>query len=144
MPGRTASLPASDFVAIVAVPGKRGLRMRFDEQDQDWPARPWIMAAIGAAGGLAVHLLTHRVQAWTDPLPVWRQAATTFTAVAVLSFLLTAELRRWSWALAFSIGWGAVIALVGWFSASYNFQPTIFEFPFWSGILAVLIAAPLF
>ena len=118
--------------------------MRFDEQDRDWPARPWMMAAIGAAGGLAVHFLTHRAQPWTDPLPVWRQAATTFTAVAVLSFLLTVELRRWMWALAFSIGWGAVIALVGWFSASYNFQPTIFEFPFWSGILAVLIAAPLF
>jgi hypothetical protein len=37
-----------------------------------------------------------------------------------------------------------VIALVGWFTAQYNRVPEIFEFPFFSGILAVLIAAPLF
>ena len=37
-----------------------------------------------------------------------------------------------------------MIALVGWFTARYNQIPNIFEFPFLSGILAVLIAAPLF
>jgi hypothetical protein len=117
--------------------------MRFDEQDRDWPSRPWIMAAIGAAGALIIHLLTvgHN---YSTPLPVWKQAATTFTAVAVLSFLLTVELRRWIWAIAFALGWGVSIALVGWFTAQYNHVPDIFEFPFWSGILAVLIAAPLF
>jgi hypothetical protein len=34
--------------------------------------------------------------------------------------------------------------LVGWFTASYNSHPTIFEWPFLSGVFAVLIAAPLF
>ena len=67
-----------------------------------------------------------------------------FTAIAVVSFLLTVELRRWSWSILFAVGWGAVIALVGWFTAQYNQVPEIFEFPFFSGILAVLIAAPLF
>jgi hypothetical protein len=120
-----------------------GFRMRFDEQDRDWPARPWIMAAIGAAGGLIIHLLTDGHN-YSTPLPVWKQAATTFTAIAVLSFLLTVELRRWTWAIAFALGWGVAIALVGWFTAQYNQVSDIFEFPFWSGILAVLIAAPLF
>jgi hypothetical protein len=117
---------------------------RFDEQDRDWPLRPWIMAAIGAVGGLIIHLLTDRSGGYTTPFPVWKQAATCFTAIAVLSFLLTVELRRWTWSVAFAIGWGVVLALVGWFTAQYNQYPTIFEFPFWSGILAVLIAAPLF
>lgn len=118
--------------------------MRFDKQDQDWPIRPWIMAGIGALGGLAIHLLTDRLYGSNGTISLWRQAATTFTAVAVLSFVLTVELRRWWWAIAFALGWGAAISMVGWFTAQYNHYPTIFEFPFWSGILAVLIAAPLF
>lgn len=116
---------------------------RFDTEDRDWPARPWIMALVGALGGLAIHWLSNRIN-YETPFPVWRQAGTTFVAVAVLAFLLTIELRRWVWAIVFALGWGAVIAFVGWFSASYNHLGTIFEFPFFSGILAALIAAPLF
>jgi hypothetical protein len=116
---------------------------RFDTQDRDWPQRPWIMAAIGAVGGLIVHLLTDKAN-YSDPLPIWKQAATSFTVIATISFLLTVELRRWTWSIAFALGCGAVIALIGWFTAQYNQVPDIFEFPFLSGILAVLIAAPLF
>ena len=116
---------------------------RFDVEDRDWPSRPWIMAAIGAVGGLIVHLLTDNY-GYSNPMPAWKQAATSFTVIAVVSFLLTVELRRWTWSIGFAIGWGAVIALVGWFTAQYNQAPDIFEFPFLSGILAVLIAAPLF
>jgi hypothetical protein len=116
---------------------------RFDAEDRDWPARPWILAAIGAVGGLIVHFLTDRADYGT-PFPVWKQAATSFTVIAVVSFLLTVELKRWTWSIAFALGWGAVIALVGWFTAQYNQVGDIFEFPFFSGILAVLIAAPLF
>ena len=118
--------------------------MRFDEQDRDWPQRPWIMAAVGAVGGLIVHLLIEGHTAYGQTFPVWKQAATAFTVVATISFLLTAELRRWAWSIGFALGWGAVIALIGWFTAQYNRTPEIMEFPFLSGILAVLIAAPLF
>jgi hypothetical protein len=116
---------------------------RFDTEDRDWPSRPWIMAAIGAVGGLIVHLLTDTYN-YSNPMPVWKQAATCFTIVGTVSFLLTVELRRWTWSLAFAVGWGAVIALIGWFTAQYNHHGEIIEFPFLSGILAVLIAAPLF
>ncbi len=117
---------------------------RFDEQDRAWPARPWIMAAIGALGGLVVHLLTDGHTAYGDTFPIWKQAATAFTVIATISFLLTVELRRWTWSIAFALAWGAVIALVGWFTAQYNRNGEIMEFPFLSGLLAVLIAAPLF
>ena len=117
---------------------------RQDERDTDWPHRPWIMATIGAIGGLTIHGLTDNADLYGTPFPVWKQAATAFTIVAVISFLLTVELRRWTWAIAFALGWGAVIAMIGWFTAQYNRIPEIFEFPFFSGILAVLFAAPLF
>ena len=117
---------------------------RFDTQDRDWPQRPWILAATGALGGLVVHLLTEGHTAYGQVFPVWKQAATAFTVVATISFLLTVELRRWTWAIAFALGWGAVIALIGWFTAQYNLNGEIMEFPFLSGILAVLTAAPLF
>jgi len=116
---------------------------RYDQQDAAWPARPWIMAVVGAIGGLVIHFLTDR-HSYAMPFPVWKQAATSFTAIAVVSFLLTVELRRWTWSIAFAAGWGSVIALIGWFTAQYNQVGDILEFPFFSGILAVLIAAPLF
>lgn len=112
-------------------------------EQPNWPARPWTLAAIGAAAGLIVHLLTSGY-AYPEPVPLWKQAATAFTIVASISFILTAELRRWQWSVAFAAGWGGVIALVGWFTAQYNRGGEIIEFPFLSGILAVLIAAPLF
>ncbi|HZB69474.1 MAG TPA: DUF4153 domain-containing protein, partial [Sphingomicrobium sp.] len=114
---------------------------RLDEQTQ-WPWRPWAMAAICAIAGLIFEWLTQ----YTYPaeVPPLRQAAATFVAIGTIAFVMTVELRRWQWALAFAVGWAAVIALVGWFTASYNSHPTIFEWPFLSGVFAVLIAAPLF
>ncbi|WP_309661324.1 DUF4153 domain-containing protein [Sphingomonas sp.] len=100
------------------------------------------MAAICAIGGLIFNWLTdHR---YPEAVAPERLAAATFVAIAVVALVLTVERRRWQWALAFAGGWGLVIAGVGWFTASYNSNPTIFEWPYLSGIFAVLIAAPLF
>lgn len=116
---------------------------RLDERTDAWPLRPWIMAAPGAAGGLIFHLLTD-THNYIESLAVWRQAAATFVGVATISFLVTVEKRRWRWAAGFAAGWGAVIALVGWFTARYNYHSTIFEWPYLSGLFAVMLAAPLF
>lgn len=118
------------------------MNLRQDTTTDDWPLRPWIMAAICAAAGLLFHLLTDH--SYAEPLAPLRQAGATFVAIAAISFGLTVEQRRWEWSLYFALGWGVVIALVGWFTASYNQSPTVFEFPFLSGIFAVLLAAPLF
>ena len=119
------------------------MTMRHDDVAEDWPMRPWIMAAICAVAGLLFNWLTN-FSYTTGTVSPLRQAGATFVAIAAVSFVLTVEQRRWIWALAFALGWGAVIALVGWFSASYNLRPTIFEWPFLSGVFAVLLAAPLF
>jgi hypothetical protein len=115
---------------------------RLDERSGEWPLRPWIMASIGALAGLAFHFLTKH--GFSELLVPWREAAATFVAIATLSFLITVERLRLPWSVLFAIAWGAVIALVGWFTARYNADPTIFEWPYLSGLFAVMLAAPLF
>ena len=112
------------------------------EEQAIWPWRPWMMAAICAVAGLIFNQLTE--YSYPGTIAPARQAAATFVAVGTIAFVLTVELRRWQWALAFAAGWATVIALVGWFTSSYNSQSEIFEWPFLSGVFAVLIAAPLF
>jgi hypothetical protein len=113
---------------------------RLDAQTEEWPLRPWLMAAICAVAGLSFYLLKDGA---VTPSAA-RQAGATFVAVSALSFVLTVERLRWSWALAFALGWGLVIAFVGWFTAGYNVRGEIFEWPYLSGLFAVLLAAPLF
>lgn len=115
---------------------------RLDESDAPWPARPWVMAAICALAGLAFHLtLDWRYAPNMDP---WRNAFAAFLTVSTLVFVLGVEPRRWTWALGFALAWGAVIALIVWTSIGYNVNASVFEWPFWSGLLAVLVATPLF
>lgn len=115
---------------------------RLDQQTESWPLRPWIMAALCSVAGLIFHFLADTTG---DQMPsVGRQAAAVFVAVATLSFVVTIERPRWTWAVGFALGWGLVMALVGWFTAEYNRGGEIVEFPFLSGMFAVLLAAPLF
>jgi hypothetical protein len=128
-----ASSPAPDSPKVSA---------RLDDNDAPWPLRPWIMAAICAAAGLAFHLTVDwRYAPNPDP---GRNALAAFITVSTLVFVLGVERRRWHWALGFALLWGAVVALIVWTSAGYNINASPFEWPFWSGLLAVLIATPLF
>ncbi|KGB51766.1 hypothetical protein FG91_04130 [Sphingopyxis sp. LC81] len=119
-----------------------GVSARLDDNDLPWPLRPWIMAAICAAAGLAFHLLIDHH--YDDTLADWRSALATAVAVAAVVFVLGVELRRWHWALGFALGWGAILGLIAWQTAAYNIQGNPVEWPFWSGMLAVLVATPLF
>ena len=116
--------------------------MHLDEENEGWPMRPWALAGICALAGLIFDALTDYPSTGL-PRP-GMAASATFVAVAALSFVLTVEKRRWWWSVVFAVGWGLVIALVGCFTASYNSKPTIFEWPFFSGLFAVMLAAPLF
>jgi hypothetical protein len=114
--------------------------IRRSAEDESWNLRPWIWALVCASGAFAVNRL---VDSDGDPA-IWRQVAATFVIVATLAFVLTAELRRLLWALAFALGAAAILAFVGWFTASYNKGGEIAEYPFLAGLFALLIAAPIF
>jgi len=115
---------------------------RLDDNDLPWSLRPWIMAVICAVAGLSFHLLIDH--SYDDALSHWRGALATAVAVAAVVFVLGVELRRWQWALGFALIWGAILGLIAWQTAAYNIQGNPVEWPFWSGMLAVLVATPLF
>lgn len=133
----------TDAPASASAPDSaRPVSARLDDSDLPWPQRPWIMAAICAFAGLAFHaVIDWRYAPNHDP---GHNALAAFITVSTLVFVLGVELRRWHWALGFALLWGAVIALIIWTSAGYNVDASPFEWPFWSGLLAVLIATPLF
>lgn len=132
----------TDAQASGPAPDSPRLSHRLDDSDPPWPMRPWIMAAICALAGLVFHLtLDWRYATNLDP---GRNAFAAFITVSTLVFVLGVELRRWTWALGFALAWGAVIALIVWTSIGYNVNASVFEWPFWSGLLAVLVATPLF
>lgn len=129
----------TDAPASPPAPDSRRLSARLDDSDLPWPLRPWIMALVGTIAGLIFHLLIDRSQNAPG-----RDALAAFVAVATVVFLLGVERRRWHWAAGFALVWGAVIGLIAWHSAGYNVGGSPLEWPFWSGILAVLVATPLF
>ena len=137
MPDAPATGAAAD-----SFPQSTGSSARLDDNDPPWPLRPWIMAAICAVAGLLFHMLVDR-QYVAEPAPLL-DALAAFVAIATIVFVLGVELRRWLWALGFALLWGAVMGLITWHSAGYNFGGSPIEWPFWSGILAVLVATPLF
>ncbi|KTE17174.1 DUF4153 domain-containing protein [Sphingopyxis sp. H115] len=118
------------------------LAARLDDSDPPWPLRPWIMAAICALAGLIYYQVTKRP--WLHPFERWQIAGATFVSVSSIAFVLGVELRRWRWAASFALLWGGILALIGWQSATSNVDGIPIEWPFWSGVLAVLVATPLF
>ena len=116
---------------------------RHDAETADWPLRPWILAGVCAVAGLIFQKLTGRLF-YAQATEAWREALATAVAVAALSFSITVEQKRLWWAAVFALAWGAVVGLVGYYTASYNLISTMFEWPFFSGLFAVMLAAPLF
>lgn len=113
-----------------------------DANTQPWHLRPWIMGSVCAFGGLSFWLLTDHDFA-TSLSPI-RQAMATFTAVATISLVLTIERLRWTWSLAFALGWALITAFVGWTTASYGGGGAVYEWPYFAGLFAALLASPLF
>ena len=119
---------------------------RIEGEASEWRERPWIMAAVGAAGGLVVHLLTDGLT--YAPVPTFgtilRQSVAAGVGIGTVTFLITAERRRLAWATGFAVAWGLIMALVGYSTGAYNRGGELVEFPFLSGLLAIAVASPLF
>lgn len=112
----------------------------------EWRARPAITAAIGLVAAVSIWLLIDGRGAggrWVEPAPA-RVALATGLGVAAILAIFTLERLRWTWSVAFVIGWGCVAALVTWWSGPLSDSG---EFVTWRSaclFLSIAIAAPLF
>lgn len=107
----------------------------------DWPLRPWVLAAMLGLAGLGIYLLGEwDANAW-DPL---RAALTAATAFGPLAFAFTLGRDRWKGPLAFAGIVALVMAGIAWRVA--NAGDRYADEPFWfaAGIVAIALALPLF
>lgn len=117
------------------------------EQEVDrpaWPLRGWALALLGAAIGLAIHLLTRDGARWAVTDNPIRLAIATFLGIAGLSFALTVERERLSWSAAFALVAGLVVASVIYWNGGPGHWEANDGWRLFCGVMAIAIAAPLF
>lgn len=109
------------------------------DQSEEYPQRPWLLAGLGAAAGLIVHLLLdiEGEEAWRYAL-----AATVFFAAAASSFVLGP--RRWAESALFSLGLGVVMGGLAWLAVDSGDRVAGEEFAFAAGVFFSLLAVPLY
>ena len=109
----------------------------------EWPLRPWLLAVLGAASGLAMHFVLGENDV-AQHASALRIAVAAFLGSLALLIGFTLERERWQWALVFSGICALVIALVFYWNGGPDDWRSAENWRAVCGLLAVAIAAPLF
>lgn len=109
-----------------------------------WPLRAVILAALGACFGLAFHWLTGAPDTSRFDSSALRAGAAAFVAVSGIALALSLERLRWHWSVAFAVAGGLVAGFVAAWNGAPNGWGAGEGWQFFSAILAVAIAVPLF
>ena len=112
------------------------------EDIQDWPRRPWLLAALlGTAGLLIYHIGGGQ---GPDTRVGWQAAVTAFLFFGPMALAFTLERDRWKEPLAFALVAGLVMAGLAWRAVGQGETYAGEEFGFIAGIVATGLALPLF
>lgn len=106
---------------------------------QDWPPRPWVLAAILASAGLLLHFLFDG----NTPEPLYGAGAA-FVFFGALSVAFALGPQRWVEASLFAVIVGAVMGGIAWQVLRNENVWAGREFAFAAGVFAVVISLPLF
>lgn len=106
---------------------------------QDWPLRPWLLAALLALSGLAIHLLTygHHDSAL-------RVSLAAFFFFGGISFSLSVLRKNWLEPAVFAGLAGLVMGGLAFHTVEMEGHVAGVEFGFSAGLFATLLALPLF
>lgn len=107
----------------------------------DWPLRPWMLAALLALAGLAVHFVTD--PAGADLVP-WRAALAAALVFGPLAFAFTLDRTRWKEPLVFAGVVALVMAGIAWRASSAGDRHADQAFWVAAGLVAITLALPLF
>jgi hypothetical protein len=111
-------------------------------EPQDWPLRPWLLAAILGVSGLAIHLVAGDIGVETRE--GWRAAISALLFFGPLAFAFTLEAARWRGALAFAALVGLVMAGLAWRAVGGAESLAQEGYGFFAGVIATGLALPLF
>jgi hypothetical protein len=109
-----------------------------------WPARAWLLMAMGGAFGFVFHALMRDGRTLTQTEDPLRVAAAAFVAVSGIVFAVSLERLRWTWSAAFALLAGLVVAGVAYANGAPSGWASDEAGHFAACLLAVAIAVPLF
>jgi len=106
---------------------------------EDWPLRPWLLAAIGALAGLAVYELLDGFEA-----EAWRAALAAFFFFSALAAGFVLRPQRLPEAAVFALGLGAVMGGISYLVVNSGDSRAGEGFAFAAGVFFSVLAVPLF
>ncbi|KLE33767.1 DUF4153 domain-containing protein [Aurantiacibacter luteus] len=110
-----------------------------DTSGADWPARPWLLAAIGGVAGLALQLIGS-----FDDESAAAAAAASFVFFAAFALGFTLRRERLAEVLVFALGLGTVMASIAWLAVAADDSRAGQGYAFAAGVFFSLLAIPLF
>lgn len=108
----------------------------------EWPLRPWLLAALLGAAGLAIHFASGGNG--PDTSVPWRAALTAFLFFGSLALAFTLDPAHRRGPLAFAALAGLVMAGLAWRAVAGGDSYAGSEYGFMAGVIATAIALPLF
>lgn len=109
-----------------------------------WPARTWLLLALGAAFGVAFYLLLKGPGGIGETDDPWRIAGAAFLATGGILLALSLERLRWAWSLAFAATAGLVVAGIARWNGAPSGWGADEAWQLASAVAAAAIALPLF
>jgi hypothetical protein len=109
---------------------------------EEWPLRPWLLAALLGVAGLLVYLAG--AGNGPDTKVPWRAALVALLFFGPLAFAFSLERERWKGPLAFAAIAGAVMAGLAWRAVATGDIYASPEYGFIAGVIATGLALPLF
>jgi hypothetical protein len=109
---------------------------------EEWPLRPWLLAAVLGTAGLLVYLAGSGNG--PDTKVPWRAALVALFFFGPLAFAFSVERDRWKGPLSFAAIAGAVMAGLAWRAVAGGDAYASPEYGFIAGVIATGLALPLF